>query len=268
MPTIVITGASSGIGRATTRYFAVRGWRVAATMRTPEAHGDLAALENVDTYRLDVTDVASIERARDAIFRSLETVDVVVNNAGYALAGPFEAATDEQIRRQFDTNVFGLMAVTRAFLPRFRDRGAGMFVNMSSTAGLATAPFLSPYASSKFAVEGFSEAVAFELREVGVRVKVVEPGRFATDVNGRSMDRASRDGLTAYGPAWERFSRVWAAQEERDPELVAEAVYGAVTDGEDRLRYLVGPDAEWSVGYRRERGDDAYMARIAELYLG
>jgi NAD(P)-dependent dehydrogenase (short-subunit alcohol dehydrogenase family) len=268
MPTIVITGASSGIGRATTMHFAERGWRVAATMRTPDAHGDLAALENVHPYRLDVTDDAGIGRARDAILRDMGTVDVVMNNAGYALAGPFEAATDEQIRRQFDTNVFGLMAVTRAFLPHFRERGAGMFVNMSSTAGRATAPFLSPYASSKFAVEGFSEAVAFELRELGIRVKVVEPGRFATDVNGRSMDRPSRNDLPAYDPAWERFSRVWAAQEERDPKLVAETVYGAVTDGEDRLRYLVGPDAEWSVGFRRERGDDAYMARIAELYLG
>jgi NAD(P)-dependent dehydrogenase (short-subunit alcohol dehydrogenase family) len=267
MGTIVITGASSGLGRATALHFAERDWRVAATMRAPDEHPELAALENVRLYRLDVTDIESIERARDAILSDMGAVDVVVNNAGYALTGPFEAATDAQIRREFDTNVFGLMAVTRAFLPHFRGRRAGMFVNMSSTAGRATAPFLSPYASTKFAVEGFSEAVAFELRELGIQVKVVEPGRFKTDVGGRSLDRASRDDLLDYEPAWNRFWKAWQAQEERQPELVAETVFGAVTDGEDRLRYLVGKDAEWSVWYRHEHGDDAYMARIAEHYL-
>lgn len=224
-------------------------------------------MENVRSYRLDVTDVGGIERARDAIVSEMGAVDVVVNNAGYALVGPFEAVTDAQVRRQFDTNVFGLMAVTRAFLPHFRDRRAGMFVNMSSTAGRATAPFLSPYASTKFAVEGFSEAVAYELREFGIQVKLVEPGRFKTDVGGRSMDRASRDDLREYESSWNRFLKAWMAEEERQPELVAATVFEAATDGEDRLRYLVGKDAEWSVWFRHEHGDDAYMARIAEHYL-
>jgi NAD(P)-dependent dehydrogenase (short-subunit alcohol dehydrogenase family) len=268
MGTIVITGSSSGLGRAMTAYFAERGWSVAATMRTPEEHAELADRGDVHLYRLDVTDIESIERARDAILTDTGSVDVVVNNAGYALAGPFEAVSETQIRREFDTNVLGVMAVTRAFLPHFRDRRSGMFVNVSSAAGRITMPFLSLYVSSKFAVEGFSEAVAYELKEFGIRVKLVEPGRFETDVGGRSLDRVSRDELSAYEPAWNRFWEVWLAQEERPPRQVAETVFAAVTDGEDRLRYLVGEDAERAVRFRHKHGDDAYVARTAEVYLG
>lgn len=267
MGTIVITGSSSGIGRATAVYFGQRGWSVAATMRSPDEHTDLTETGNVRLYRLDVTDDESIERARDDILRDMGRVDVVVNNAGYALSGPFEAAGEAQIRREFDTNVFGVMAVTRAFLPHFRAARAGLFVNVSSAAGRITMPFLSLYVSSKFAVEGFSEAVAYELKALGIRVKLVEPGRFRTDVGGRSMDSAPRGDLPEYEPAWNRFLQTWAAQDERDPQQVAETVFAAVSDGEDRLRYLVGDDAERAVRYRQKHGDDAYVARTTEVYL-
>ena len=120
MKTIVITGSSSGIGKATAKYFAGQGWKVAATMRTPENETELNQLDNVSLYALDVTDEASIAAATEQILSDFGTVDVVLNNAGYAVAGPFEAATPEQVKRQFDTNVLGLMSVTRAFLPHFR----------------------------------------------------------------------------------------------------------------------------------------------------
>ena len=119
MKTIVITGASSGIGKATAKHFAQQGWKVAATMRKPENETELGDMDNISLYQLDVTDQGSIDNAAAQILRDYETVDVVLNNAGYGLAGPFEAASVEQIRRQFDTNVFGLMEVTRAFLPHF-----------------------------------------------------------------------------------------------------------------------------------------------------
>jgi NADP-dependent 3-hydroxy acid dehydrogenase YdfG len=149
MKTIVITGSSSGIGQATAKHFAAQGWQVAATMRRPENETELAEIDNIKLYQLDVTDQASIDKAAAQILNDFETVNVVLNNAGYGLAGPVEAATPAQIRRQFDTNVFGLMEVTRAFLPHFRANKAGMFINVSSIGGRITYPFTSLYHSTK-----------------------------------------------------------------------------------------------------------------------
>ncbi len=145
MKTIVITGASSGIGKATARYFAEQGWQVAATMRKPENETELNQIENVSVYQLDVTDNDSIANAAQQIISDFGSVDVVLNNAGYGLIGPFEAASNEQIRQQFDTNVFGLMEVTRAFLPHFRANQAGLFLNVSSIGGRITYPLNSLY---------------------------------------------------------------------------------------------------------------------------
>ena len=143
MKAIVITGSSSGIGKASAKYFAEQGWKVAATMRKPEKETELTQVENLSLYQLDVTDQESIDRAAGQILNDFERVDVVLNNAGYGLAAPFEAATREQIKRQFDTNVFGLMEVTRAFLPHFRANKAGMFLNVSSIGGRITFPLIS-----------------------------------------------------------------------------------------------------------------------------
>jgi NAD(P)-dependent dehydrogenase (short-subunit alcohol dehydrogenase family) len=269
MNTIVITGASSGIGKATARYFAEQGWRVAATMRKPEAENELNQLENVSLYALDVTDVESIEKATQQILSDFGTVDAVLNNAGYAVMGTFESATPEQIERQFDVNVFGLMSVTRAFLPHFRANGAGLFLNISSMGGQITFPLLSLYHSTKWAVEGFTESLSYELSSLGIQVKLIEPGVVMTDFYGRSMVLSAQEGLTAYDELLAKYQANMASVERSGstPEQLAEAIYGAATDGKAQLRYLVGPDAEQLVGLRKAQGDDAYVAAITQQML-
>lgn len=269
MKTIVITGSSSGIGKATAKYFAEKGWKVAATMRRPENEIELNQLDNVSLYALDVTDEASIANATQQILRDFGTVDVVLNNAGYAVAGPFEATTAEQIQRQFATNVFGLMSVTRAFLPHFRANKAGLFLNVSSIGGRVTFPFLSLYHSTKWAVEGFSESLAYELGELGIQVKIIEPGGVDTDFAGRSMVFAVEEGLTAYNEALGKFqaNQGKSGLAANTADFLAEGIYNAATDGKTQLRYLIGPDAEQVYGMRQQIGDDAFVAGVKERML-
>src|SRR5215216_677679 len=179
--TILITGASTGIGKATALLFQQRGWKVAATMRSPEKADDLKGLNNLACIRLDVTDISSIRQAITDVISQFGSIDAVVNNAGYGMVGPFEASTVEQVERQFATNVFGLMNVTRELLPHFRARGAGTFINISSMGGRITFPLYSVYHATKWAVEGFSESLQFELRQLNIKVKIVEPGPIKTD---------------------------------------------------------------------------------------
>lgn len=269
MKTIVITGASSGIGKETANLFAQKGWQVAATMRKPENEPDLTETNNIKPYKLDVTDQASIDTAVSQILLHFDTIDVVLNNAGYGLVGPFEAASPEQIRRQFDTNVFGLMEVTRAFLPHFRANKAGMFINVSSLGGRITYPFTSLYHSTKWAVEGFTESLSFELGELGIQVKLVEPGAVATDFSGRSMEFATPDNTSDYNPAAQKFMDA-QANSDRVPataQQIAEGIYEAATDGKNQLRYPLG-DAPATVRMRHDVGDDAFIAGIRQRIFG
>jgi len=269
MKSIVITGSSSGIGKATAKYFAQKGWKVAATMRKPENETELNQLENVSLYALDVTDNESIAAAAGQIINDFGTVDVVLNNAGYGLVGPFEAASAEQIKRQFDTNVFGLMAVTRAFLPHFRANRAGMFLNVSSIGGLVTFPFISLYHSTKWAVEGFSESLSYELGELGIQVKIIEPGGVETDFGGRSLVFAMKEGLTDYDEAVAKFqtNREKSGLSYSTAEFLAEGIYTAATDGKTQMRYLIGPDAEQTYAMRQQVGDDAFIAGMKQRML-
>jgi len=192
---VLITGASSGIGNESAKLFQSKNWKVAATMRSPEKAEDLQRIVDIACIRLDVTDPESI---RSAIKESLEKfgrIDAVVNNAGYGLVGPFEAATDEQIERQFQTNVFGLMNVCREILPYFREQKRGFIVNVASLGGRVSFPFYSIYNSTKWAVEGFSEALRYELEPLHIRVKIIEPGPIKTDFYDRSQDLMSKPGL-------------------------------------------------------------------------
>lgn len=269
MKTIVITGASSGIGLATVKHFAAQGWNVAATMRTPDKNTDLNELDNVNLYPLDVTSDASIEAARDAILNDFDKVDVVLNNAGYGLIGAFEAASSKQIKRQFDTNVFGLMSVTRAFLPHFRQNNDGLFINVSSIGGLITFPLISLYHSTKWAVEGFSESLWYELGSLGVGVKIIEPGGVDTDFGGRSMDLTQKEDLTAYDEISAKFqaNMMSSGLGRSTPEMMAEGIYEAATDGKTQLRYLLGEDAVQTYAMRQEHGDIGFMAGMKQRML-
>lgn len=268
--TVLITGASSGIGKATAELFAVRGWNVAATMRSPEAGADLARLDNVLVARLDVTEPASAESALAEAIAAFGRIDVVVNNAGYGLWGPFEAATEAQVRRQFEVNVLGLMTVTRAALPHFREMGGGRFVNIASIGGQIAFPLVSVYHGTKWAVEGFSESLSFELGDIGISVKIVEPGVIETEFQGRSLDWAAREGLDAYDGTIAKFQRAMEGmnQASSPASLVAETVWEAAHDASSRLRFLCGADAEQMFAGRRQAGDEAFVEGIRAQTLG
>ena len=265
--TVFITGASTGIGRASALYFRDKGWNVAATMRDPAAHAGLES-ESLKTFALDVTDHATIAQAAAGAIEAFGGVDVLVNNAGYGAFGPFEAATNEQIERQYATNVTGLMFVTREFLPHFRSRGSGVIVNITSVGGAATFPFYSLYHGSKWAVEGFTESLKFELDPLGIRVKIVEPGAISTDFTSRSLDRLHKPGLTAYDGTLGKFLANWAkAKSSSPPEMVAGVIYQAATDGTGQLRYVAGDDAKFILDARSKAGLENYHALIRERLL-
>ncbi|CCH51628.1 short-chain dehydrogenase/reductase SDR [Fibrisoma limi BUZ 3] len=242
MKTVLITGTSSGIGKATARYFAENGWNVAATMRTPAKETELTKLPNVKLFRLDVMDADSIRQAIADARAAFGGIDAIVNNAGYGAVGAFEAATPEQVQRQFDTNVFGVMNVIREILPYFREKRDGTIINVTSMGGLITFPSYSIYHGTKWAVEGFAEALSFELRPFNIRVKNVEPGAIKTDFYDRSQDVLKKDGLTAY----DEYVRVTLANTQKEgenapgPEVVAKTIFKAANDRSFRLRYVTG----------------------------
>jgi NAD(P)-dependent dehydrogenase (short-subunit alcohol dehydrogenase family) len=256
--TILITGASTGIGRATAQFFHGKGWNVAATMRTPSAAQGFDETKRLKLYQLDVLDEASIKAAITAAIKDFGSIDVLFNNAGYGTQGPMEAASRAQIERQFDTNVTGLIAVMQAVIPHFRDKNSGTIINVSSIGGLITLPFYSLYHGTKWAVEGLTESLSYELEPLGIRMKLIEPGAIATDFGGRSLDTLSKDGLSVYDDMLERFNKARdeAVSNSAAPIDVAKVVFQAATDRSSRLRFLVGKDAKlfWRIrrifGYR------------------
>lgn len=251
--TVLITGSSTGIGRATAFYFQKMGWNVAATMRSPEKETELGQFENVKVYKLDVLDETGIAETVQRALKEFGSIDVVVNNAGYGAVGAFEAASDSQIKRQFDTNVFGLMNVIRSVLPAFREKRAGTIINVTSMGGLITFPLYSLYHGTKWAVEGFSESLQYELAQFNIRIKLVEPGAIKTDFYDRSMDLFKKDGLSAYDSytALTMPNMQAAGANGPGPEVVAKTIFSAATDGKKKMRYPVGSNAPLLLLLRR-----------------
>jgi len=266
--TILITGSSSGLGRATARLFQQRGWNVVATMRSPDQESELAALENVLVTRLDVQDAGSIEAAVAAGLTRFGRIDALVNNAGYGAYGALEATPIEKIRRQFDVNVLGLLATTQALLPHFRTQGSGVIVNVSSVGGRMAFPLGALYHGSKFAVEGLSESLQYELAPLGIRVKLIEPGFMQTDFAGRSLDLSVDPALTEYQPLVQSLLDVLGplSANASKPELVAEVIHRAVIDGSARLRYAAGADAEAFIANRAALDDAAFFAGMRSQF--
>lgn len=266
--TIFITGASSGIGKATAEYFHMKRWNVVATMRRPENEDELRKLDNLLVTRLDVTDSASIQAAVEEAIERFGRIDALVNNAGYGAYGPLEAFTMDQIRRQFDTNVIGLLEVTKAVLPHFRANQSGTIVNVTSVAGRMGFPLGSLYHGSKFAVEGISEALQFEIAGFGVRVKIIEPGSIGTDFSGRSFDFTNDESMAEYQPLVSKMSGAFEAyySEPSPPSAVAEVIHQAVTDGTDRLRYAAGKFADDLITNRKAADDTAFANGIREQF--
>jgi len=266
--TVLITGASSGIGRETALRFQREGWHVAATMRSPEKETELNRLAGVICPALDVTRPDTIARAIDETLQAFGRIDAVVNNAGYGLIGAFETFSEEQIERQFQTNVFGLMAVTRAVLPQFRAQRDGVFVNVASFAGRSIFPMYSVYHASKWAVEGFSDSLQYEVRPYGIRVKIIEPGIVKTEFWGRSTDRANVTGVTAYDEGQpvldliDEAAGIIATQ----PADVADAIWRATHDTSARQRYVIGLDAHLTLFARKVLSDGMYRTLMHTVF--
>ncbi|MBF9224311.1 SDR family oxidoreductase [Hymenobacter ruricola] len=267
--TVFITGTSTGIGAAAVRLFAQHGWQVAATMRNP-ADAKFDDLPNVRVYALDVTDAAAAPRAIQQAHADFGSLDVLINNAGYGLVGPFESATDAQIQQQFATNMFGVFAVTRAALPILRAQQSGVIINITSVGGRTGFPMNSLYHATKFGLDGFSESLWYELAPFGIRVKVVAPGGVATDFATRSL-QMTIDPANDAEPYAAQVRSVLAAFNERggaasSPELIAEVIFGAATDGTSQLRYIAGEDAKSLLGAKSQMSEADFMAMIQKSF--
>lgn len=264
--TVLITGASSGIGKESAKKFQANGWNVIATMRTPENETELNTLDNVFVTALDVQNLDSIHTAVQKGISKFGKIDVVLNNAGYGLMGTFESATRESVARQFDVNVLGLFDVTRAALPHFRKNKDGMFINISSIGGKMTFPIMPLYHSTKFAVEGFSESLHYELKAIGVKVKIVEPGGVNTDFGGRSMDFQHNEELTEYnefvGGVMGTFENMMNPDTMSSPEQIADVIFTAATDNTNTLRYRAGADAEQLLTARKNMNDTEFIGMM------
>ncbi|HEV2572912.1 MAG TPA: SDR family oxidoreductase [Beijerinckiaceae bacterium] len=240
MKTVLITGCSSGYGLATARHFHAQGWKVIATMRTPR-DGLLPASERLLVLPLDVTKPESIAAALE---RS-GPIDVLVNNAGIGVVGAFEATAMSHVRKVFETNTFGVMAMTQAVIPQFRARRSGVIVNVTSSVTLTPMPLAAAYTASKMAIEGFTGSLAHELQAFGVSVKLVEPGyapttRFAENTDVRVEDLIPQAYAAFAQPIFAGFAKPALVTKETD---VAEAVWEAANDVSGQLRFPAGADA-------------------------
>ena len=270
MKTVLITGSSSGIGRDTAILFQKEGWNVAATMRRPENETELNQLENVQVLHLDATNRESIISAVNTTIETFGNFDVVVNNAGYGLAGPLEAVKPDQLTRQYDTNVFGPIYVMQATLPHFRARKSGLFINISSIGGRITLPFNTLYHGTKFALEGISEALNYELNPLGIRVKLVEPGGVKTDFAGRSLDLMSDPNITDYDEMMQKILAIFQDPSRTDTYStgadIAKVIFRAATDGTAQIRYPAGNDAIEMLGQRPSLTDEQYVEMTAKNF--
>lgn len=265
--TIFITGSSTGLGRATARLFAEKGWRVIATMRNPAAETELQAL-GLTVLPLDVRDPDQVRSTAEAAL-ALGPVDVLFNNAGYGLAGAFEGASDAQLQDQLDTNLLGVMRVTQAFLPAMRARGEGLILTTTSIGGLVTFPFNSVYHATKWALEGWSESLAYELAPFGLRVKTIAPGGIATDFASRSLVMTPHP---AYMEAIAKVMGAFTHPERRaggsSAEQIAEEVWAAVNDPSDQVTHVAGADARALYAQRLQAGVEAFRKTIRASFLG
>jgi NAD(P)-dependent dehydrogenase (short-subunit alcohol dehydrogenase family) len=265
---VFITGTSSGIGKAAVFEFAKQGWNVIATQRNPEKEQDFKDFDNVHLYRLDVTDLESCMESLSQAVKKFGKLDVVINNAGYGVDGVFEGMSDEVIANQFNTNVFGLMRVTREAIKMMRPAGGGIIIQISSMGGKITFPLYSIYHATKFAVEGFSESLHYEVAQFGIKIKLIEPGPIVTEFYGRSRQYIKPVDTNQYDGFIQKFNE--AAQkvmkEAEGPEVVAKVIFNAATDSSNQMRYTVGKPGPMLLILRKLLPDSLYFLMVRKSY--
>ena len=270
----VVTGSSSGIGFEIALTLARNGFQTYATMRNlakSENIKSIASKENLPIHieQLDVIDNNSVTNAIQAIVSKADRIDVLVNNAGYALTGAFEDLAIEEIKAQYETNFFGLIRTTQAVLPIMRKQKSGTIVNISSGAGRFGYPTGSAYVSTKFAVEGLSESMAYELEPLGIKVILVEPGVIKTNIaNGMVIAKKSQNSNSPYSQIMQKMSTSFEHMLENgsSPDLVAKVVLQAVTSENPSLRYLAGKDVEMWVEAKRNMSDDEFYKMMKQSF--
>jgi NAD(P)-dependent dehydrogenase (short-subunit alcohol dehydrogenase family) len=256
MKTIFITGASTGLGKASAKLFQAKGWKVIATMRKPEEETELNLLENVILLPLDVTNIDQVRKTVQKAI-NLGDIDIVFNNAGYGLIGPVEANSEQQIRAQFETNFFGTVWVIKEFIPYFKNIKGGLFINTTSLCGLTSNPQSAIYNASKWAMQGLAESMSYDLAQFGIGIKNVAPGGIKTEFTKGMQVTEDRAYDATMAKMMEGFQD-GTLMEFTEPDQIAEVVYRAATDGEDQLTYPAGNDAIRLYAKRLAQGPEAY----------
>ena len=271
--TVLITGCSTGMGRLAALTFQEKGWNVVATMRRPEKETELGSLENTLVTALDVTDQSSINDAVAEAVDKFGTIDVLVNNAGYGGHAALEQSSDESVRAMFDTNVFGVFNTTRAVMPILRKQGHGVVINVTSMAGMIGIPLETSYCASKWAVEGFTEALALECRDLGIKVYSVLPGAYATAFNGNVQDNLEAGDAQLVEHSQKiraHFGSIVAdhhgGEQTADPQEVADMIYQCATD-DMPVHNPCGSDAEMLVSLSQSPGRQVFYDNLTGLLL-
>lgn len=258
-PVVLITGASSGIGQACAAYLSARGYRVYGTSRQPDDRQ-----RSYQLLRLDVTDADSVIAAVEQVLEREGRIDALINNAGSGIAGAIETTSDDEARRQLETNFFGVFRMCRAVLPAMRRQGAGRIVNISSLGGLMGLPYQGFYSASKFAVEGFSEALYQEVRRFGIRVTLVDPGDFATGFTANRRPTAASTDDPVYREQFARTLQVIESDEQNgsDPQRIARLVGRILRRKNPRLRYTAGAVSQKFAAFLKRILPGGWFARI------
>lgn len=267
--TVLITGTSSGYGKAMAELFHSRGWNVVATMRRPAAGVFAASSDRLKVLPLDVTRSDSVDRAIADGIAAFGAIDVLVNNAGIGLASVVEATPDRTVREIFETNTFGVFATCRAVIPHMRARGRGVIVNVTSSAGIGPMPLVAVYAASKCAVEGFTESLSYELGPFNIKARLVEPG-YAPTTNfsastGTRMENLIPTDYGAFAQACFRKLASYPTPYCTEAE-VAQATWLAAGEDGAQIRYPAGPDSKLLAALRWSTSEDHYLARMGEMF--
>jgi NAD(P)-dependent dehydrogenase (short-subunit alcohol dehydrogenase family) len=259
---VLVTGASSGIGRSCAAFLAARNFRVYGASRTPQPNALFEALA------MDVRDDTSVDDAIACILKREGRIDVVVNNAGIAIAGAIEDTSIEEAREQFETNFFGVLRVCRRVLPAMREQQSGCIVNIGSIGGLVAIPYQGLYSASKFALEGLSESLRLEARRFGIRVVLIEPGDHRTALTQNRRSTTDSQTNLAYRDRFDRAIATMAADEQQgtEPEAVARLLYRIINRSRPRLRYTVGPIPERAAVWLKRLMPYAIVEKVMDSY--
>jgi NAD(P)-dependent dehydrogenase (short-subunit alcohol dehydrogenase family) len=273
----LVTGSSSGIGFETALLLARNGFNTYASMRNLEKSKNITEIANkeklpMQVVQLDVNDDRSVKEAIDKVVAENQRIDVLVNNAGYGLLGALEDLSIEEIKEQFETNFFGVVRVTQQVLPIMRNQKSGTIVNVSSVGGRIGIPGLSAYHSTKFALEGLSESISYELEPFGIRVVVIEPGAIRTNImNSSVLSKKAQDPKSPYFSSIQQLERSFKSAMENTsasspPEEVAKVVLQAVTSERPKLRYAVGNDASSLIQAKTTMSDIEFGGLIKQQF--